>query len=1076
MDSWAQELGIDPNAWVIAGSMVLGQGLIAFCLLWFLRGTYMISLRQLAGGVAAVAIVASFAGQAAAQQTTSNLRGTVTNSTGAGVSGAQVTILHVPSGSVRQISTGSDGSYTARGLRPGGPYILTVVAPGNAAYRVEDLFLSLADTKRLNVSLDDVIREDAIVVTASSIVTGNLTMGAGSRFGLDTIQGVPTTTRDFKDVLKLDPSVYLDPTNQNAISISGGNNRMLSITVDGVQQNDKFGLNGSGFPTLRSPISIDAIAAINVEKTPFNVEFSGFEAGSVNVVTKSGTNDFHGSAFGYRRNSSFTGGGLNVDEWSYGGTLGGPIIKDKLFFFASYDRFEATNIFTRGPAGSGAVDEVSEVTLNDISEVQRISRDVYGFDPLGFNANNLKEIDEKMLFKLDWNINENHRASLTHQRAKGNQLRPQNSFANRIGLLSNWYNNSQKLRSTSFQLFSDWTDKLSTEIKVAFKNSPTDQAPLGGLDFAQFRIDTPGGGRIYLGPDVFRQANDLDNDTWTYKFNADYSTGNHLLTFGAEREKTDIQNLFVPFSRGDYTFSSIADFENQVGSIFYINAVSGNPLDAGADWSFSINSLYIQDEWDVSDQLTLLFGVRYEDYGSTDSITENPNFVSRFGFSNTATLSGRDIILPRVGFTWTPDDTTKIFGGFGLFSGGAPSVWVSNNYSNDGVTQDSIFVFRPAVVDGFNIPIEASSGLVAGDGNVNALDPNFNIPSNWKFTLGIEKEADVPFVGDFLGSDWTFKADAIYTSVKDANFWQDIACSVTGTVSDGRPLNTCDPDRFDVLLTNTSVGHGTVLSFLAAKSFTENFDFRTTYSHQNIKDANSGVSSTATSNLGRNAAFDRNTPIASTANYEREHRFTFNFDYRKSFFGDNQTRFTLFGETKSGQPFSYTFDDRTNRGSLSEFGFNREFARRDSQLFYVPTGAGDSNVDLSGISDLNAFFSFLESSGLNKYAGEIAPRNAFRTKWVARWDLGIKQEIPGIFPAAAKGILSMDIRNIGNLIDGGWGNLQQISFPYVEPLVRATVDANGQLAYSNFSAGPNRLTTFSQASNWSVQFGLKYQF
>ncbi len=1047
----------------------------------------MISLRQLAGGVAAIAIVASFAGQAEAQQTTSNIRGSVTNAQDIGIAGAEVTILHVPSGSVNQSTTNANGGFSARGLRPGGPYIVTITAPGNAPYRVEGLFLRLADTKQLNVQLDGIIREEAIVVTASAIGSGNLTMGVGSKFGLDTIEGTPTVTRDFKDILKLDPSVYLDPTNQNAISIAGGNNRSLSITVDGVQQNDDFGLNNSGFPTLRAPVSIDAIAQLNVEVTPFNVEFSGFQSGSVNVVTKSGTNEFHGSAFGYRRNSDFTGGGLKVDEWTYGGTFGGPIIKDKLFFFTSYDRFEGTNIFTTGPSGGGFVNEVGRVTVDDVNQITQIAQSVYGFDTLGFNPSNLKQIDEKILAKIDWNITDNHRLSFTHQRVKGNQLRPQNTGGSNIGLLSDWYNNTQKLRSYSGQLFSNWSDNLSTELKVSFKKSPTSQAPLGGTDFGLFRVRTPGGGSVFFGPDFFRHANALTNKTFSVKAKADYTAGAHLFTVGVEHVETDVFNLFVPGSRGSYTFNSIADLQaqNASGGLFYQNAVSNDANDGAASFTFQSDALYIQDQWEVGDDVTVQAGVRYESVSSTKNILKNTIFEGRYGFDNTATLSGRDIFLPRIGVNWTPTDNVSIHGGVGLFAGGNPNVWISNNYSNNGVTIDSIFLpgFLLPPVDGFNVPSIAQNGLVAGDGNVNALDPNFDIPSQWKASLGGEWNGDINFLGSALGDDWTLSSDIIFSSVKDATFWKDLTCGApSGVAPDGRPIYSCDPDRNDLLLTNTGVGHGRVISFLASKTFFEDFSFRTSYSNQKIKDANSGTSSTASSNFGKHATSDPLTPILGTANYERKHRFTFNFDYRHKFIGDNETRFTLFGESRSGQPFSYTFDDPGQRGQLNIFGENRDFARRDRALFYVPSGPNDPNVTYAAGFDQSAFFGFLESSGLNKYAGSIAPRNAFNSPWATRWDLSIKQEIPGIFPAAAKGILSMDIRNIGNLIDNDWGQYEQVFFPYVQPVVEADIQG-GKYVYSDFSGTAlrsngtlTRSSISSAISNWSIQFGLKYKF
>ncbi len=1055
----------------------------------------MISLKQLAGGVAVAAISISIAGGAMAQQITSSIHGVVTNSAGAAVSGASVTILHTPTGRVTRQVSSTGGVFDATGLRVGGPYIITVTAPGQSAYRQEDVFLTLGETLPMGIQLG-AADADEIIVTAQRTNASALATGPGSAFNLQEIDGVTSIGRDFKDVARTDPLVYLDPTNQNAISIGGGNNRFISITVDGVPSNDDFGLNNSGFPTLRTPISLDAIDQIAVETTPFDVQYSGFQSGTVNVVTKSGDNEFHGSAFGFRRSTGLAGDTIQgatvnnpLDEWTYGGTLSGPIIKDKLFFFGSYDYFTGTQAIGTGPAGGGFATTVTGVSLADVDAVGAIAQSVYGLNALGFATGSLSQTDEKWLGKIDWNINEDHRAQFTYAYNTGNQVRVQNTFGSRAGDQSNWYNNTQTLKTYTGSVFSDWNENFSTEVRVSYKEQITGQDPLAGLDFGElvvrlepgFSTTGQNGGQIHFGPDVFRHANSLSNDTTLFRFKGDYSVGDHLITGGVERSDLNVFNLFVPFSRGTYTFNSVADFAAQqaTGGLFYQNAITNDANDGSATFGVDTTSLYLQDRWSASEDLTLVYGVRYEKVKASDSIRPNPTFQARYGFTNNAPIDA-DIILPRFGFNWAHNDNVTFRGGVGRFGGGNPNVWISNSYSNDGVTIASTFVpgFLLPPVDGQNVPAIATGALVAGQGTTNSTDPNFEIPSVWKASFGVDLNGDIPFIGEalgFLGTDWHATADIIKSTSQNSVFWRDLTCTQTSSASDGRPINTCDTNRSDIQLTNVDKGHGTIISFLAEKSFDNGVDIRGTYTHMDVEDANSGVSSTASSNLGRNATSDRNNAVTSTANFEREHRFTFNINYARNIFGDNQTRFTLFGEERSGQPFSYTFDDRTNRGTLSPFGNNRGVARRDSQLFYVPTGASDPNVDLSGIGDQNAFFAFLESSGLNEYAGQIAPRNGFQSNWVSRWDLRISQEVPGIFPAGAKGIFYLDVQNIGNLIDSDWGVYNQVNFPFVEPVVIASVSPTGQLQYSGFPrntrAGNNR-----GASLWSAQVGFKFKF
>ncbi|MFQ5533368.1 MAG: TonB-dependent receptor domain-containing protein [Sphingomonadales bacterium] len=1050
------------------------------------------------------AATAALTPTAVAQQTTSVINGSVVTSVGQAVANARVVVVDSRTNQRRTFTTNSQGRFVARGLRVGGPY--TVTLEGSADYESfsqENVFLELAETTPvfLVARAEGVVEE--IVVTGRQSDT-QIQMGAGSLFGSDNINAQANVGRDFKNIIRQNPRVSIDLTNSNAVSIGGGNNRFNSLTIDGVRQNDDFGLNNSGLPTQRTPVSLDAIEQIGVEVAPFDVTFGSFQGGTINIVTKSGTNEFHGSGFFHFSNEGLTGNSTgdidarlgNFTEKSFGGTLSGPIIKDKLFFFASYEKFSAsdTSGLDFGPAGSGRANEIDSVTQADIDRVLDIANRVYGFDALPLPTSGSTVTDKKFLAKIDWNISELHTLTATYQYVKGNDLVPQgNRRGRRIGLPSNWYNKTEKLQSLSTQIFSDWTDAFSTEFKFALKKVDTFQESLGGTDFAQMTIDTPGGGEIRIGPDFFRHGNRLANDQVQVKFKGDYLWREHLFTAGYERDTLDIFNLFTPGSEGDYNFDSIDDFENRIASsLFYQNAFTNDENDAAANFDFTINSAYGQDKWEPTDSLTIMAGFRYDWYTGSDAPELNQNFVDRHGFSNQETLDGRSIFMPRFGFNYLVDERTVVRGGAGLFSGGTPNVWLSNSFSNDGVTftvagddgnnpQCAGIMSSAAAltnVDGFNVAQEVQDCMFSGNGNVNAVDPDFDIPSNWKFNLALEHDFDF----GPLGEDWHVTVEAIWSRVKDAVDWRELRRVQVGTASDGRPIfDTIDTNGFDLLLTNTSKGKSDSYSVAVDKTFEDRFAgetyFSASYTYSDVEDVNPGESSTATSNFGKPAASDRNNKPLGTSDFEIRHRVTGSLSYKKAFFGDNNTTISFFLETRSGKPFSYTFDN--NNRDTSVFGGDREFVRRDSQLLYVPTGANDPNVTFAPGFDQAAFFAFVESSGLSKFAGQISEKNAFRSPWRTRVDMRFVQEIhmPSLpVFGGNKFEFFFDMENLANFLNNDWGRVEQVSFPFTAPIVRASTDANGKLVFESFNAGRAAPRVSTLPSLWKVQLGVRFAF
>lgn len=1011
--------------------------------------------------------------QAEAQVTTSGMRGVVT-SDGAPVAGAMVTIVHEPSGSRKVTTTNNDGSYSVKNLRVGGPYSVTVTSDsGNG--KVGEIFLTLDETSSVPISVisGDTLEE---VIVYGAALTGGTKFGMSTNIGEDKREGVPATSRELYDVIRIDPLVTIDPTNSNAISIAGANNRFNSVTVDGVKQNDDFGLNNGGFPTQRSPISLDVIEQISVNAAPFSVEYGGFQGGNINVVTKSGTNDFHGSAFFYYRNGGLTGSNIDGEEQEitftekvYGGSLGGPIIEDKLFFMVGFEELKSEEPIEFGPPGGGYANEPFDVTDADIAQITQISQDTYGFNPGSCSdlGSGLPEDDRKIFAKLDWNINDSHRAAFTYQYNKGNELNPQNNFGDHIGLPSNWYNKTETLKSYSLQVFSDWTDNFSTELKVSFKDVETRQESLMGNDFSEMEIETAAGGTVVIGPDEFRHANFLTNETWSIKAAGTYTLDDHEISFGYENESLDIFNLFVNKSLGFYTFDSIADFASRDASSFrYKNAVTNNADDGAASFGYTVHSAYLQDTWTVNDDLTIMAGLRYDWYKFGDSPNENSFFMARHGFSNTETLDGKKLFQPRFAFNYTVDERTVVRGGIGLFGGGNPNVWVSNSWSNDGVTIAEYNNFGGVSgVDGFTIPQEGLDGVAAGDGAVNYVNPDFKIPSSWKINLAVEHEFDLGAMGD----GYLVTAEAILSRVKNATTWVDTNIEVVGTAPDGRPIyDDAYPDNgnsYDLELTNTTEGKSEVFVLSLQKDFDNGLDIFASYTYTNAKDVNSGTSSTATSNYGKQAVSDINFPGLATSNYNRKHRIVVSMDYRKEFIDGLESRFGLLLTSQSGRPFSYTFD-----GGFLQFGDSQWF--RDRQQFYVPTDENDVNLDGITWAELDAF---IVESGLDKYRGQIAPRNAFTDPWYTKLDFKFSQEIPGIMEGH-KGVFTFDIQNLTNLINNSWGRLEYTPFHYVQQVVDVDDISSAKYTYSGFNdnAGSKNISTLG--SLWKIRLGIKYKF
>ncbi|MDF3124387.1 TonB-dependent receptor [Rheinheimera sp. 1928-s] len=1035
------------------------------------------------------------ASNAAMANTSSAMRGMITTPAGAPAVGTKVTVIHVPTGSKTVVTANAGGVFNATGLRVGGPYQILVDSDTYSDETINDVFLTLNETSNINVSLQADTGVERIAVTGSRISALNLdARGPSSIFTAADIQNTPTIDRDIKSVVEQDPRITIDASNANAIQCAGGHNRSNSLTVDGLEMNDNFGLNSNGYPTERLPFPFDAIDQVAVELAPFDVTYGNFSGCAINAVTKSGTNEISGNVFVDYKNDSMQGDSIdgrdiNVAPFSekrYGFTLGMPLLEDELFFFAAYEKHNPSTVFSWGPTGSGFPSEIEGLDLATIQQVADIAQSRYGYTvaPLETQTNNN---EEKVLLKLDWQINNDHRAFLTYQNTTGDTTATTDSGSTQFAFNDHFYTRANELTSYSTQFFSDWTEAFSTSVRVSYQEVINGQDPRTGQgNFGHFQINNVNGNRIHFGPDQFRHANELAYDTFNLNAQGKYFYEDHEITGGFEYKTVSIFNMFVPQSKGYFQFNSLADFEAGIASsIGYSNAASLNPADAAAEFKLPSYALFIQDQFSLTDDLSVTLGLRWDRWTADSRPNSNANFATRYGFDNAQKLD-LDLFQPRLGVNYIVDDTMVVYGGIGLFSGGNPNVWISNIYSNDGVAALASSTaalpadIRTAALNAANTPnfgsevpdiLKSPTYLRGGDGNVASLDPNFKAPANWKFNVGTQKE---------LTEDLVIGADLILSKEKDPLKTVDLRLQSNGTAPDGRPIyrncvvNVADisgacvsRNNWDLLLTNSDEsGLSKIASTFVDWTIAEGLKARFSYAYQSTEETHPMTSTTANSNYDRLVTDDPLNPTPAPSNYETPNRFTLNLNYSANLIDGYPTNFNVFAQRTEGRAYSYTF--------IGDPGFGDALGRsRDRNLLYVPT-ANDSKVVYGADFDLDAFNSFIADNGLEGNRGGIAPRNGSNSDWWTRVDLKVTQEIPA-FSEEHQGLLYFSIMNVGNLLNDEWGSRRQIGFHYQQAVVAATMNDDGQYVYETFRA-PRDQSVLDSSSVWSMVLGLEYKF
>ena len=705
----------------------------------------------------AVAVAVVVAAPALAQNTTAAVGGRVVDAAGKPAAGANVTIQHVESGSTNNLIADADGRYNARGLRVGGPYTITISKAGLVDKR-EGVFLTLAETLNLDSQLG--AAGATVVVTGRGVGSdkfNSASMGSGTSIGSRELAAYASIQRNLQDYARNDPRLAQTDKQNGSISAAGQNNRFNSVTVDGVTISDTFGLEANNLPTKKQPISIDAIQSVQINLSNYDVTQKGYTGANINAVTKSGTNDFKGSVYYVTRNEDLVGKFYNRQSGAYsdfapfkentkGFTLGGPIIKDKLFFFGGYEELVSTKASPAfGPLGSGLTNV--GITQTAIDQAISTARTTWSMD-VGSPAvpSNVQLTVKDTLLKLDWNISDNHRANARYSKTVQSDPVITNFFgATQLSLSSWWYTTDKTIETLVGQLFSDWTPDFSTELKVSQRDYKQRHTPINGTRLPAIALSFPGalptgvtgvqtGTRtLNFGTETSRQFNVLDTETADLYAGANWTVGAHELKFGIDYADNKIFNAFLQNVNGNYTFgceNSSATVTYSFGAINCATATAeaiqaatlenfqrGRPNsytvqlpragrtlnDAAASFSLNNTGLFLQDSWKVSKDLNLMFGMRVDKQGVPSKPLANAGAAAAavagsvvgttvtrasggFGIDNSVTLDGNTLAQPRVGFNWNPGFAlrTQVRGGFGLFQGAAASVWLSNPFSNTG--------------------------------------------------------------------------------------------------------------------------------------------------------------------------------------------------------------------------------------------------------------------------------------------------------------------------------------------------------------------------------------------------------
>lgn len=1071
-----------------------------------------------------------------AQVTTSNMSGQVTDELGP-IIGATIMVTHEPSGTTYGSATNEQGRYNLNGMRPGGPYKVEIMFLGYKTNSTNGISLNLGETYVHNVKLyEESVALTEVVVSAQKTKLATEKTGATTNINNAQMTEMPTINRSIQDIAKLSPYA-------SGMSFGGSDGRSTNFTIDGANFNNNFGLS-SRLPGGGNPVSLDAIEEVQVVVAPFDVRQTNFIGGGINAITKSGTNKFKGSAYIYYNNQDMRGNkigdrdfGTRPDEskTTYGFTLGGPIIKNKLFFFANIEKEKQPGqVVTWRASEDGKYNLEKSLSRTSIADMERVKThliDKYGYDPGSYTDYPGDEDNFKILARLDWNINSKHKASMRYNHTKNKAWNAPNgnsgntgarhSKMDRISRYSMAFSNSlysmdNTVNSITGELNSRFTDKLSNQFLVTYTNiqdkrsSDSNKFPfidiLAGRDANGVPIIEP---YISAGYELFTWNNAVNNKTLTITNNMTLYLQNHKVTGGLSYEYQLANNAYMRNGTGYYRYASIDDFLNQAAPIdFALTYGYDGEVNPNAEVSFHQFGAYAQDEWNITPKFKLTYGIRADYLKYVDDLIPN-NAIDNLAFGdrkiNSAKWPDAKVqFSPRVGFTWDilGDQSFKFRGGTGLFTGRLPLVFFTNTPTNSGMIQGS-YTAITTYIDGKIASSSPDLAKLAGPmitnvdemisrlglkntitpeegalpSEIAAIDPDFKMPQVWKSSLALDYQVPVSFpLSVTVEGIYTKSVNAVMLKNYNLKAPDDTWIRFEGT--DNRYIYPTDykynkTNAF--VLSNTSKGWGTIGNITVNSEPVKNLRLMMAYTYTKTKEI-SGMPGSNAKSAYENLVTVNGPHLADLelSQYVVPHKVIASVSYRLPWENSlllANTSVNLFYTGESYNGYSYTY-----RNDMNGDGYATD-------LIYIPKNKGD--IKFTSQADEDAFFKFMEQdSYLKSHKGQYAEAYGVRAPWLHRFDLRLTRDYM-IKAHGSKHILqfSLDVLNVGNLFNSKWGVSKNNNVANNGQILKYDgKDKNNTPSFSFAKDGDGNYLTKSFDRNyyygetWKLQIGVRYIF
>lgn len=1078
-----------------------------------------------------VALLSFMVSTAIAQITTSGVKGLI-KANGEDVIGATVTVTHVPTGAVYRSVTNSVGRFTIQGMRAGGPYTVEISYIGYKTKEIKNVTLKLGEMSDLSTQLEEDAHALGEVVVKGKLGLDASKTGAAASYSAKDIANMPSISHSIGDITRMNPMVSVSQS--GAMSFAGVNNRYNSFQVDGAVNNDVFGLtsNGqNGGQAGTQPISTETIDQVQVSVAPFDVRQSGFTGGAINAITKSGTNTFHGSVYGNWLNKDLIGSKYTLmngkdsqkyddeTDYRYGVTLGGPIIKNKLFFFANYEKSnkEYPNNYGYGSEAS----KLGTEGFNIADEVLSILKEK-GYNASYNNPKNYTKSD-KAGVKLDWNINDKHKATFGWRMVNAKQLNS-NSSASYLNASDYQFDFISKTNTFTAELNSSFSDKINNQFQASYVSVRDHRDPKGIAPMIQ--IKNVGGGTLCLGTERSSTANSLNQDIITFTDNLNWYVNNHTLTFGTHGEYYKFKNLFIQDNYGTYYFNNFDDFkmfasgqtyaasvDKTTGVTTYYNtlnqyryctanvAVTGDPRWA-PEFAAGQIGFYAQDKFNVTPNFELTYGLRMDIPLFFDTPTENAEFnasAAKQGWNVVTNhkLSSTPMWSPRVGFRWNIEKEHNMIlrGGAGIFTGRIPFVWLSNNFTNTGIQTSVYNVYgstglkegkqNTGKLSGVSLIVdpykqsENTDKLGTSNQAINVFDKDFKFTQNLRLDLAL----------DFTLAGIDFTLEGVFSKNLNDIYYKDLTRTEAGKTLgetyeslsfDNRPMFAKITSTEDAnlkkftnvyMLDNTSKGYSYNLSLSAVKRFDFGLDLAASYTYSRSKSVNCGTSSVAQSNYNYNYTYQNpNSPELGFTAFNVPHQIKASAFYHKDYAEHWNTTVGLIYTGTSGSPYSLYY-----YGDLNQDGSN------GNDLMFIPTDEQIDKMQFKANKNYTAdeqkenFREWIANDGyMSKHRGEYFKRYADNLPFESHFDFHLAQTYKFKVGAQVHSVeLSFDVLNVGNMFNKKWGRYTSTgTAKYYSPV---TYSGNGQFQFLH--PGNYEMRSYDDYySRWRGQLGLKYTF